>query len=123
MKQRIRGTGCLQCGREASRTKTRQPSVCARAPHLLAEREWDANGRHGWHLDQVTLGSGQKVHWVIGVECRLGLVHRWQASPDKRIRLKSGSPFPSGKAVCACNSLAVQCLEASDLWRWRLDFW
>ena len=25
-------------------------------------------------------------------------------------------PFPSGKAVCACNSLAVQCPEAAGLW-------
>ena len=49
-------------------------------------------------------------------ECKLGLVHRWQASPQQRVGLKSGSPFPSGKAVCACNSLAVQCPEAADLW-------
>ena len=35
-----------------------------------------------------------------------GLVHRWQAT--QFIRRKSGSPFPSGTTVCACNSLAVQ---------------
>ena len=25
-------------------------------------------------------------------------------------------PFPLGQGVCACNSLAVQCLKAADLW-------
>ena len=49
-------------------------------------------------------------------ECKLGLVHRWQASPNVRSCKTSGSPFPSGMAVCACNSLAVQCPEAADLW-------
>ena len=30
--------------------------------------------------------------------------------------MNSGSPFTVGKAVCACNDLAVQCPEAADLW-------
>ena len=30
--------------------------------------------------------------------------------------MNSDSPFPPGTAVCACNSLAVQCPEAADLW-------
>ena len=110
------GRGCPQCGREAHRIRTRQPSISSGAPHLLAEWDWEANETHGWHPDKVTLGSGNKVHWARQDECKLGLVHRWQASPQSRVGLKSGSPFPSGKAICACNSLAVQCPEAADLW-------
>ena len=70
----------------------------------------------GWHPHQGTLGSTKKVHWLVRDECKLGLVHRWQAVPRTHKRMKSGSPFPSGRAVCACNSLAVECPEAAGLW-------
>ena len=113
---RTRRTGCPRCGREASRCKTWQPSISAGAPHLVPEWDWEANKTHGWHPDRVTLMSHKKVHWVVQDECKLGLVHRWQASPNNRIGFKSGSPFPSGMAVCACNCLAVQCPEAATLW-------
>ena len=111
------GTGCPRCGREASSNQTRQPSISSGPPYLLAEWDWEANETHGWHPDKVTLGSNKKVHWARPDECKLGLVHRWQASPNSRHLLQAGgSPFPSGTAVCACNSLAVQCPEAADLW-------
>ena len=110
------GQGCPRCGREASRIQTRQPSIRRGAPHLLAEWDWEANEKCGWHPDHITLGSVKTVQWVQRDECKLGLVHRWEASPLHRIFLNSGSPFPSGKAVCACNSLAVQCPEAAELW-------
>ena len=110
--------GCPQCAREASRQKTRHPSISSGPAHLLAEWDWEANETHGWHPDLVTLGSGQQVHWIARDECKLGLVHRWQAAPYSRTRTKrkAGSPFPSSTAVCACNSLGVQCPEAADLW-------
>ena len=114
--QRTRGNGCPQCAREARRVQTRQPSISVGAPHLLAEWDWKANDKCGWHPDQVTMASAKQVHWVVQDECKLGLVHRWQASPNHRITLNSGSPFPSGRAVCACNSLAVQCPKAAILW-------
>ena len=110
------GHGCPWCGREAGCSKTRQPSISSGAPHLA---EWDseANKTCGWHPDQITLGSGKKVHWVRQDECKLGLLHRWEASPNScPLQQARGSPFPSSKAVCACNSLAVQCPEAADLW-------
>ena len=110
------GTGCPQCAGEARHSKTRQPSISSGAPHLLAEWDWEANERCGWHPDQVTSGSDKKVHWVVPNECKLGLMHKWQATPSHRVLRKQGSPFPSGKVVCACNSLAVQCPEAADLW-------
>ena len=110
------GAGCPQCGREARRNQARQPTVSDGASDLLAEWDWEANETHGWHPDLVTLGSQKKVHWVLREECKLGLVHRWQASPHSRTQLNSGSPFPSGMAVCACNSLGVQSPEAADLW-------
>ena len=115
-RKKLQGTGCPQCGREASRIQTRQPSISTGARHLLAEWDWEANETHGWHPDRVTLGSAKQVHWVLRDECKLGLVHRWQAEPIYRTAKNSGSPFPSGKSVCACNSLAVQCPEAADLW-------
>ena len=78
----LRGTGCPQCAREASRIRTKQPSISDAAPHLLAEWDWKANKTHGWHPDRVTLGSAKQVHWVRRDECKLGLVHRWQAAPQ-----------------------------------------
>ena len=110
------GRGCPQCGREARRIQTRQLSISSGAPHLLAEWDCEANEKCGWHPDHITLGSNKEVHWVLQDECKLGLVHKWQAPPHGRVGKKSGSPFPSGKAVCACNSLAVQCPKAADLW-------
>ena len=110
------GNGCPKCANEARRYHTRQPSISDGAPHLLAEWDWEANETHGWRPDQVTLGSHKKVHWVVQDECKLGLVHRWQATPLSRTLFYAGSPFPSGKGVCACNSLAVQCPMAADLW-------
>ncbi len=93
---------------------TRQPSISSGAPHLLAEWNWEANARCGWRPQQVTLGPANKVHCIVQYECKLGLVHGWQAVPHKR--MKSGSPSPSGHAVCACKCLAVQCPEPADLW-------
>ena len=109
-------SGCPQCAHEARRIKPRQPSISDGASHLLAEWDWEANEKCGWHPDKVNLGSAKKVHWVQREECKLGLVHRWQAKASHRARLNRGSPFPLGQAVCACNSLAVQCPEAADLW-------
>ena len=110
------GNGCPKCAHEARRKKTRHPSISDGAPHLLAEWDWEDNEIHGWHPDRVTLGSAKQVHWVLQDECKLGLVHRWQAEPYHRTAHNSGSPFPSGKSVCACNSLAVQCPAAANLW-------
>ena len=113
----LNGAGCPQCAREAQCIWTRHPSISVGAPHMLAEWDWEANERRGWHPDKVTLGSNKKVHWVLRDECKLGLVHTWKASPNQRMgMMNSGSPFPSGQAVCACNSLAVQCPEAANLW-------
>ena len=118
---RTRGNGCPWCACEARRSKTRQPSLSSGAPHLLTEWDWEANASHSCHPDTVNLGSKQKVHWVLHDECKLGLVHRWQATPQQRVVLEAGSPFPSGNAVCACNSLAVQCPEAADLWDYGMN--
>ena len=85
-------------------------------PHTLWLSGTGKQMRQGWHPDQITLGSNKKVHWVVQDECKLGLVHRWHALPSHRISLETGSSFPSGQAVCACNSLAVQCPEAAGLW-------
>ena len=109
------GAGCPPCGREARRKKTRRPSISDGAPYLLAEWDWEANDECGLHPEQITLSSAKQVHWVVQDECKLGLVHKWQASPNDGIDNSTGSPFPSGHAVCACNSLAVQCPEAADL--------
>ena len=115
------GSGWPQCGREAGRIQTRQPSISSGPPHLMAEWDWEANEKCGWQPDLVTLGSAKKVHWAVQDECKLGLVHRWQVSPNHRMTKDTGSPFPSGKAVCACNSLAVQCPEAAMLWDHQAD--
>ena len=107
---RTHGNGCPQCAREAGRTKTRQPSISKGALHLLAEWNWEANVKCGWHPDQITLGSHKKVHWAVHDECKLGLVHRWQASPRlthtqvilaKSVELCSRPGFPGqGRQQC-----------------------
>ena len=114
VRYKARGHGCPRCGREAGRGKTRQPSISLGAPHLLAEWDCEAKKKCSWRPDQVTLGSQKKVHWIVQDECKLNLVHRWQATPNER--RATGSPFPYGLAVCACNSLAVQCPTAAMLW-------
>ena len=113
---RTHGRGCPECAYEARRVQSKQPSISVGAQYLLVECDLEANKRYGWHPDLVTLMSHKKMHWVKQDECKLGLVHRWQASPNARIGQNVGSPFPSGNAVCACNSLAVQCPEAANLW-------
>ena len=121
MSHRTRGSGCPQCAREAQRIQTWQPSISVGALHLLAEWDWEANESYGWRPDQVFLGSVKQVHWVVQYECKLGLVHKWRATPNARVHLDHGSPFPSGMAVCACNSLTVQCPEAASLWDFTSD--
>ena len=78
----LSGNGCPRCGREASRIQTLQPSISSGAPHLLAEWDWEANETHGWRPDRITLMSHKKVHWAVQIKCKLGLVHRWQATPQ-----------------------------------------
>ena len=75
------GTGCPQCWRGADRNETQQPSISDGAPYLLAEWDWEANAKCGWHPDKVTVDSHEKVYWVMP-----GLVNRWQASPAERLR-------------------------------------
>ena len=114
---RTQGTGCPKRACEACRIpQKRQPSISNDVPHLPAEWDWEANERHGRHPDQLTLGMHKNVQWVVQDECKLGLVHKWQATPNARIYLYHGSLFPSGMAVSACNSLTVQCPEAASLW-------
>ena len=62
--------------REASHSKTKQPSISNGSPHLLAGWDLKANETHGWHPDKITLGSKKKVHWRRLNGCKLGLVHR-----------------------------------------------
>ena len=98
------GRGCLRCGREASRIQSRQASISSGAPHLLAEWDWEANKGCSWYPDQITLGSNNKVHWVVQDECKLGLVHRWQATPHSRAQLNCGFPLPVRQS-CVCLQL------------------
>ena len=67
------GSGCPQCGREASCNQTRQPSITNGASRLLAEWDWDANETHGWHPNKVTLGLNKKVDWVLQLQAGPGV--------------------------------------------------
>ena len=94
--------------------RNRHPTISSGAPDLPAEWDWEAKKECGWYPDQITLGSVRKVHCA----------RRMQAGPGAQMAGNATElhwnemwlPFPSGKAVCACNSLAVQCPEAADLW-------
>lgn len=115
------GRGCPQCADRSRRIKERHPSIAVGAAYLLTDWDYEANNNHSWYPDNVTLGSQKQVHWVCKGECKLGLEHKWQQTPHARVRRQEGSPFPSGKAVCACNSLAVQCPDAAALWDYQAN--
>ena len=114
--------GCRECAKAARvHNRQRQPTVKEGAKHLLEEWDYEANEREGWHPGRVTCGSNKLIHWVRGTECRLGLEHRWQASPFRRALFQHGSPYDSGQAVCACNSLAENCPQAALLWDYNAN--
>ena len=109
--------GCPECAHQARRLpRLRHPSISVGAAHLLAEWDWESNVWEGWSPDEITLMSTKKVHWRRRTECPHGREHKWQAAPNSRCGQTAGSPFPSGKAVCACNSLAKQCPDAAQYW-------
>ena len=112
------GRGCPDCANQARRQpRVRHPSIAVGAPVLLAaEWDWESNLWEGWSPDDITLMSTKKVHWRRLSECPLGFEHKWQAAPNSRCGQNAGSPFLSGKAVCACNSLAKQCPDAASFW-------
>ena len=76
------GRGCPQCADKSCCIKERRPSIAVGAAYLT---EWDheANNKHDWHPDNVTLGSQKQVHWVCKRECNLGVYHKfkWQQTP------------------------------------------
>ena len=110
-------SGCPECW-ERARCKPHlmHPSIAEGSPDLLADWDYPLNSQEGWHPDTVTLMSRKPIHWVRTDECRLGLPHRWQAPPYSRIYAMRGSPYPSGLAVCDCNSLALNCQDAAAFW-------
>ena len=114
----ISPSGCPECAsrRVRGRPQKKHPSIAVGRPDLLAEWDHPPNSQQGWHPDKVTLMSSLPIHWIKTDECRLGLPHRWQAAPVRRVHKKNGSPFPSGKAVCDCNSLGVNCQVAAAFW-------
>ena len=110
-------SGCPECAQTARRKPhTRHPSIAEGRPDLLADWDHPLNSKKGWHPDTVTLMSRLPIHWIRTDECRLALPHRWQAPPQSRVDKMAGSPYPSGKSVCDCNSLAVNCKDAAALW-------
>ena len=115
-------TGCPECGNTARRKpRNTYPTIADGRPDLLAEWDHRRNSQEGWHPDKVTLKSGRPIHWIRTDECRLGLPHQWRASPCNRVQKSTGSPFLSGKAVCVCNSLALNCKDAAALWDSELN--
>ena len=76
------------------------------------------NEQQDWQFHTASLTS----HTRCGGSCYAEQVQagagapQWQAAPRALIALNANSPFPTGRAVCACNSLAVQCPEAAVSW-------
>ena len=70
-------------------------------------------------------GTQTELLWAYTRRCtgfcktsaKLSLVHSWQTSPNTPLRIhhETGSPFPSGMAVCACKPLTMQSPEAANL--------
>ena len=117
IQDRTRRSGCPECFQRArSGPRTKHPSIAKGRPGLLVDWDYALNSQAGWHPDKVTLMSSLRIHWIRTNECRLGKPHRWQATPGRRIVFGQGSPFPSGNAVCECNSLARNCKDAAAFW-------
>ena len=121
--RRTTGYGCPQSGREAGCNKTRQPSISTGPPHLLAEWDWKANERQGWHPDQVTLSTAKKVHWVVQASAS------WGWCTDGRQHRSTGGCLNSPSHVawlCALANLWL-CMrgcaapEAADLWDYGVN--
>ena len=113
----IKPSGCPECWERARfASQTLHPSIAEGRPDLLAEWDYPLNTREGWHPDIVTLMSALPIHWIRTDECRLGLPYRWQTRPLGRVCYNHASPFSPGQAVCDCNSLALDCKDASALW-------
>ncbi len=93
---RVAGTGCPACfGRQVSTTNS-----LANHPHLAAQFDVAANG--GRTPDQIVAGTPEKLRWI----CPVAPDHRWAASGDSRVRMRSGCPACAGLQVSTTNSLA-----------------
>ena len=88
-----------------ARRVTRETSLAAKRPDLLAEWDWEQNITDPW---AVGVGYGTPVHWQHEVD---GVVHHWITSPANRTRSK-----PTGCSVCSNKQVqaGVNCLETTD---------
>ena len=99
----IKSTGCPRCSRR-SKGYTRQPNLTASNHPVMLEFDYSRNQEAGLDPDKITLGSDIKVHWVCS-SCPRGQPHKYMASPNSRIRRKSGCPYCGSRLACVCNSL------------------
>ena len=96
-------SGCPKC---SNRLKgyTRQPTLTASNHPVMVDFDYSRNQEAGLDPDRITLGSNKKIHWICR-NCPRGQPHLYRASPDSRIRRKTGCPYCSSVKACVCNSL------------------
>lgn len=111
------GSGCPMCGKESQRRKSKQPTLAASGPAVMAFWDHERNELAGLDPKRITLGSAKPVHWICN-KCPLGLKHRWYASPNGRHFYKKplGCPCCAGQKACKCNSLQTMYPEIAAEW-------
>lgn len=90
---RARGNGCSYCaGKRVDATN----SLAGKAPHLLAEWDYERNDRTP---EEIAAGSDYQAHWVCGKDPE----HRWSATVTSRVGLGVGCSICGGKIAGAHN--------------------
>ena len=78
---------------------------------LMAEWDWEENEKCNLDPQNLTLGSGKKVHWV----CSKG--HKWTTSIGHRVGRGTNCPYCSNKKVLpGYNDLQSQCPDLMAEW-------
>ena len=103
------GCGCPSCAR-ANRVQSKPRLLKDEHPDIFAEIHPTKNA--GVDVSSFKRGSGQELWWLCnntdgrpdGCQCE----HAWKARIQDRCRQNypTGCPYHSGRAVCACKSIA-----------------
>lgn len=114
----VYGSGCPECSHKEKAKPRRRPTFAQCQHPLLHQWDHQKNADEGWYPDNVTLGSGKKLHWLCN-KCPLGHEHAWAATPLRRLSAEqTGCPFCAGKAACKCNSLQTHHPSIAAEWNY-----
>ncbi len=104
VRSKVRGkSGCPKCSSK-NRLINRQPTLTKSQHSAMREFDLERNRKAALDPDNITAGSGKKVHWIC-TNCPKGQLHLFMATPANRIGLNHGCPYCAHHKACICNSL------------------